>query len=475
MRNGGTLRFADGTHGTDTGTDVYGEVLSRAWDRMMISAPVVADAAYHFTAAGMPRALGVVDTGWTSVSGAGPRRTAAPSAGAIHPYECYALAVEADGLALFHVDPVRRTCRRLDAGPFAGNDLRTAGLVAPEAGEALIILVSRPWLSMRKYGDRGYLYAQLDAAHLATNLLGVARERCGAAHLRLRIARSSMLDLLAVDNPGRHVHSVLTVGAGGDGTVPAGWTVTDLRTHAPRAAEDTSWLEQTCWDSLRPLLTDGAPPVMRTAEHPLTGTTDLAAGDAFPARAKWSGLSGARRSSKEFPAVPLSADALRRALSAMAVPLTTDLPGDTAIEVTLVARTVTGTAPGSYPLTGGPHRPLDLDGDQVVRACMNQEHLRHAAAFVVFHAPRSAVTERRPFHMRELLFRAGALSQLVYLGATEAGIGVTAIGGFDARRWQQLAGLPADHEVLYMVLLGGASDDGVKWDRLQAAYAHNES
>jgi hypothetical protein len=35
-----------------------------------------------------------------------------------------------------------------------------------------ILLIIRPWLSMRKYGSRGYLYNHLDAGHAAVNLLG---------------------------------------------------------------------------------------------------------------------------------------------------------------------------------------------------------------------------------------------------------------------------------------------------------------
>ena len=45
-----------------------------------------------------------------------------------------------------------------------------------------LLVVLRPWSSMRRYGPPGYLYALVDAAHAATNLWGVAR---GDAVLRL--------------------------------------------------------------------------------------------------------------------------------------------------------------------------------------------------------------------------------------------------------------------------------------------------
>jgi nitroreductase len=116
-----------------------------------------------------------------------------------------------------------------------------------------------------------------------------------------------------------------------------------------------------------------------------------------------------------------------------------------------------------------------LDGEQVVRACMNQGHLRNAAAMAVLHAPRTALLGRGQEQLRDTLFCAGALGQLLYLGATEAGVGVTGVGGFDAERWRQLAHLPEDREPLYLVAFGIDDRQGAKWDRLSTAYAQNES
>lgn len=108
-----------------------------------------------------------------------------------------------------------------------------------------------------------------------------------------------------------------------------------------------------------------------------------------------------------------------------------------------------------------PRPPVDLtthvvrpeERDRVVLLCHDQEHLREAAAFVVLHVD-PAETEEQPYLVREVLFRAGALGQLLCLGATAAEIGVTAVGDFHPDGWRDLVGLPLGREVLYVVALG---------------------
>nr|WP_237694017.1 nitroreductase family protein [Streptomyces sp. SID2888] len=76
--------------------------------------------------------------------------------------------------------------------------------------------------------------------------------------------------------------------------------------------------------------------------------------------------------------------------------------------------------------------------------------------------------------VEQALLRAGALAHLLCLSATDTGIAITTIGGFDAGRWHALAGIPGENEVLYVALLGVTGASAVKLDRLQRAYAHDE-
>lgn len=513
-------------HAADTGPHASsasgGAVLTLdAWDRMTISAPAAATAGTGALPAGLAAALAVIDAGFAVVD---PARTggtrAVPSAGAVHPYECHVITAE----AVFETDAVRRRVFRTAVTDPAA--LAAAGVPMPADGGAVVVVVTRPWLSMRKYGDRGYLYTQLDTAHLAVNLLGLASQSPGNAELRLRVRREPLAGLLGIADRCREIHSVLRMGPASPSVRSApGWTVYE----AGGGAERPSWLERLCWESLGqvaagdapesrvPLeLPDGGGPLAVTepsggaeppdgagpldvaeppdkaepldvAGPPLRATAVvrkpfLPAGARLPVDASWSlgpkwrGLSAGRRSSERFAAGAISGAALGRTLAATRTALACDLPAETVLRLTLVARSVSGLAPGTYRLTGdGDDRAgLPLTDQDLVRACMHQDHLGSAAAAVLFHIRRDDLLGRSPVALREALFRAGGLGQLLYLGATEAGIGVTGVGGFDTRRWQHLGCVPEGDELLYLLLLGADGDPGAKWDRFQTAYAQAE-
>ncbi|MEE4545577.1 nitroreductase family protein [Streptomyces sp. V4-01] len=500
------------------GLPAGGTVLTRdAWDRMAVSAPPAAQVGAGALPAGLAAALSLIDEGFAT---GGPARPgggrAVPSAGAIHPYECHVVTAD----AVYATDAVRRRAFRTGAVDPAA--LAAAGLRRPAGDRALVVIATRPWLSMRKYGDRGYLYTQLDTAHLAVNLLGLASRAPSGADLRLRLRREPLAALLGLGDRCREIHSVLRVGP--DGRAAPAWTVYET---GP-AVDQPSWLERACWESLRPVPADhgdggaqdavpvgtsgaaaAGPPAAAPAAAPAAGVgraasggvllagsaggIPLPAGGSLPQHGgtllpeAWPALSAGRRSSKGFAAGAVPRAALGRALAAIGTELRCDLPGRTALRMTLVAREVDGLPAGVYrsggldggassgseggPGSGSAPAPSDAD---LVAACMHQDHLGAAAAAVLFHTGRDELLGRPPAALREALFRAGGLGQLLYLGATDAGLGVTGVGGFDTRRWRRMGCLPEGDELLYLVLLGADGGPGVKWDRQQGAYAQGE-
>lgn len=449
----------------------------------------------------------------TAVRGSVTGAPSVPSAGALYPYEHYAAVRHPQGAAVYAVDPVRRRCRLLRAGPQVVHALEQSGLEVPGEETSLVLSVVRPWLSMRKYGDRGYLYAQLDTAHLAAHLLCLASESFTAAELRTRLIGTPLSLLLDLGGNCRFVHSALVLrggpdaheadgDAGGTGRAagaadtaatadshPDGagaWLCTDDRMSTPigRAA---CWPETECWQTLTeyrpPSRVSPAVPTARTALFPAAAgqygeTEDRRNGRPGSPAESLTELAARRRSTKDFGAAPLSRDALEKTLAALGTPLTTDLPRGGGLGVTLVVRNVEGAAPGGYPLGGDGLGDVPSgaapDGDELVRLCMGQEHLRHTAAVVLFHAPRAELFRHGARGIDDALLRAGALAQLLYLGATGAGSAITTIGGFDAGCWARLAGLPKGDEVVYVAMLGVPGGSTVKLDRLNRAYAHNE-
>jgi hypothetical protein len=425
------------------------------WDRMMVTSTAGVRAVTGAVSSGLGAALALIDAGFGAPDPAGAGR-AVPSAGAIYPGECY--VVTADGA--WYADAARRACYRLPVVGAVPHLLERAGLPVPTADGALVVIATRPWLSMRKYSHRGYLYTQLDIGHLATNLLGKATDRGIPADLRLRFRRAPLAELLRIGDQCREIHSVLRIAPVRPAAV-SGWTTYE----GGGGPEPASWLERVCWQSLGPLLTDDAPPA--PVRHRALLGSDLPLGTPADIAGRWADLARERRSSKGFRAEAIPGPALGRALSAIGSPLAVDLAVTGALQVSVVARSVTGLASGVYRL--GATAATQVGDEDVATACARQDHLRHAAACVLWHVSRDDLLGHSPSVLRELLFQAAALSQLLYLGATDAGIGVTGVGGFDTRWWRRLGCVPEQHELLYLVLLG-TDTAGVKWDRLPTAY-----
>ncbi|MET9628343.1 nitroreductase family protein [Lentzea sp. NPDC006480] len=404
----------------------------RTWRQLLQDDPVPRTGRYEPRSSGLTAALRIVESG---VLDSGPGLRAVPSAGAVHPYEILVVADDDGRPALFQVDPARRVCLRTEASPLLLPD--------PPRGGAHVLLLTRPWLSMRKYGRRGYLYVQLDLAHLATNLLGVALSLGVDAALRLRLPREAMRERLGRFGAHREIHSVLTLGPS-PGAAVAGWRFRDGTFRAQDALLDD--LESLCWNGLPPGLVDGSGTPNAAVRAPLV------AGEGSLAVARWADLSRKRRSSKGFAPGAVATTAVT---AVAGTALATDLGLDQDRVVMSVVE------------------PHGADTDHVVSACHDQEHLRHASAFAVFHTD-SGDTGAESHLLREDLFRAGAAGQLLYLGAAAERVGVTAVGGFSPRAWRELAGLPAGREVLYLVALGRDGVQTVKLDRGERATAHGE-
>lgn len=104
-----------------------------------------------------------------------PRR-AAPSGGALYPVETYVLALAIDGLdpGIYHFAPLGRRLTAL--GPIGQDDLRhflQPGLLATPV-PLIVVLTARFARTARKYLERGYRFALLEAGHIGQNLCTTA-------------------------------------------------------------------------------------------------------------------------------------------------------------------------------------------------------------------------------------------------------------------------------------------------------------
>jgi SagB-type dehydrogenase family enzyme len=420
-----------------------------------------------------------VDGAWERV-----RWRTVPSAGALYPFEVI-VSVVGEGSYLWDLEKGRLVPCGLP--PLARDDLDAAGLaVAPgQRLQALIVLVARPWLSMKKYRLRGYPYCHLDVGHAATNLVLYASALGQAPILHLRFSHAFLAERLRLAGLCREPLAVLSF-AGADpapGAAPP---------EEPGAAglEPPAEPEVLNWESLRGLLSldsEIAPPCLPTrpailqdpVEVPEDDVLPLPAGRSQPATPRdWRTAILSRRSAKGFREEPLTVPQMGDLLGSLRGDgLLADCPEDSAVRlgVRLIARNLDGLA-GVFAYAPRDHALYRIDSraEDPCRACMRQEIARNAAALIVLHAPICPLVDLHGYSaFAELHFRAAELAQRLYLAAARiGGVELTCIGGFDSEECAALARLTGSDEALYVILLGVPEEAAVKQDRLDVAFSH---
>jgi SagB-type dehydrogenase family enzyme len=414
-----------------------------------------------------------------------------PSAGALYPFEVIA-SVVGEGTYLWDVEKGRLAPSGLPS--LSREDLaETAGLaIAPgHRLDALLILVARPWLSMRKYRLRGYGYCHLDVGHLATNLAIYTAALGLNPTLHLRFSRELMIDRLRLDGLCREPLAVLSFTSASPRLATGPVAETDAQ---PVSLEPPEPGEVENWESLRGLLSldsvieppsppTGAALLLEPAgELEEESLVPLPSGRSHPPNPKeCRSAILARRSAKGFRREPLNVAQIGELLSALR---TESLPEDcladpsTRLGVRLIARNVEGlSGVFAYDPRGHILCRVAHQADDPRPACMQQELAGHAAALLIFHAPVFRLFDQLGYSaFTELHFHAAQLGQRLHLAASRLdSVGITCIGGFDGQKCAELARLDPEEETVYVVLLGIPDEAAFKHDRLGVAYSHGHT
>jgi SagB-type dehydrogenase family enzyme len=426
------------------------------------------------------------------------RARTSPSAGGLYPFEVLVTMSGPGARSTYQYDVEGGSLRPLLHG------VSTAGGRAVPQAAAAIVLVARPWLSMEKYGLRGYIYTCLDVAHAAASITMGALWAGLQPALRLRFARRAVARELGLDGLCREPQAVIALAGGPDGegrAEPAPGGVEGCgpcwREEAGAALPAPGGEELASWRVLEPVRAyeasapPPAPGQATSLASPEGGRPDggpsvrLAAAAAPPSILRDFGpVSQLRQSAKGFLASALTLGQLAEVFGQAGAALPVDCagPGKAGVGVRLLVANIEGLAPGVYtyvpeahalqPLSRQPGEP-GADDDDVVQACMGQPGVRHTALLVVLHTPlRPLIARRGPFGLAEIHFHAAHVAQKLYLGAARAGVGITCIGGFDEVRLSTLARLTSPEEVVYVLAAGVADDSAVKLDRAAVAYSH---
>ena len=423
-----------------------------------------------------------------------------PSAGALYPYEVIA-SIAGEGSYLWDVEQGRLVPYGL--APLTHDDLAGAGFVTPSGHrlEALLTLVGRPWLSMKKYHQRGYAYCHLDVGHLTTNLAIYTTALGFTPNLHLRFSRTSMAEHLQLDGLCREPLAALSFTSAGPAAGPQAAVGSETEAVLPSTCLELPGQQEVLnWESLRGILSFDSPlktpcaPVSVTlllepAEvHEVPHVSDipevssllpLSDGRPRPSSAtEWRSLILGRRSAKGFRDQPLSVAQLGELLGALRAegfPADCSQDGSARLGVRLVARNVDGLAgvfaysPASHAL----HR-IDARAADPRPACMQQEIAGNLAALVIFHAPICRLVDEHGYSaFAELHFHAAQMGQRLHLAAARLGaVGMTCIGGFDGEECAALARLGPGDEAVYLALLGVPDETAFKRDRMTVAYSH---
>jgi hypothetical protein len=412
-----------------------------------------------------------------------------PSAGALYPYEVIA-SVVGEASYLWDIETGRLLPSCLP--PLTRDDLAAADLVTTPGQhlDALLILVARPWLSMKKYNLRGYTYCHLDAGHVAANL-GLYTQALGfPPTLHLRFSHATLADRLKLGALCREPLAVLSFASAGPASDPQ--SAYDPEARGLEPPEEKEILN---WESLHglipldsqlepPLPPSGAALLQEPQEIPEEGILPLPAGRPQPSAAgEWRAAILGRRSAKGFRDAPLNVVQIGELLAALRTEsLAADCPPEPAarLGVRLVARNVDGLGGGVYAYAPRSHAlyRIDTQADDDPRpACMQQDIAGKAAALLILHAPIQQLLDEQGYSgFTELLFHVSEVGQRLHLAAARLGaVGMTCVGGFDGEESAALARLAGDEEVAYVILLGISDDAAFKHDRLRVAFSHGQT
>ncbi len=439
------------------------------------------------------------------------RARTTPSAGALYPFDV--LVQVPDRLDEAYVYDIEEGCFR----PY---HLAPANLARPlcrdpkgQAGRkhiGRVVLIARPWLSMTKYGQRGYLYTKLDIAHVAASVSLAARSLGLPSTVHLRIRRERLAEELGlsgmcrepevavtVDEPeeSQYVTPMVPTSTAIDKSLLSSRTMTAVKEagaaglEAPSLEEEANWRELLAGvgtDSLSPPLAahyGDITSVLEPRESAQASIRTVVPCRQTPTLTRDHRSAVFRReSAKGFLPLPLTLTQVTGTLFEANGVLHVDCagPGAVGVGLRMLVRKVEGLEAGVYAYSASQQLLFEVCGgraprgeEEVLLSCMSQPVVRHAAVILALHASlRDQFGRLGRAALNELHFHAAHVAHKLALAASRHGVGITCIGGFDEKRSADLVDLSPDEEVIYILALGIADRSATKLDREAVAHGH---
>jgi hypothetical protein len=334
---------------------------------------------------------------------AGTPRWRTPSAGGIYPYEVYLASEQAPRL-LAHVDLHRRV---VTSSPEAAAALAAADGV-------LYALCGRPWLSMRAYGRRGFLYHMIDLGHALFN----AALLCDGGGEQGTRGVKQFTSMVCSVSPTAQIVCI------------------DRLPNAATSGDSNGWRHHV-------VHTGEILPHRTEYETSHTKALNTASRERLR-RLDGSHVAGLREAIEERKSAKYFLDT--KDADTPIYDLLEDLPQRISCVTSHLG------LPDASIRVLSPEDCADLlpTARDATAAMAQQEHLAPARAYVVFGLDQSRNRAIDRGARRQLL-GIGSASELIYLEAARAGTAVTGVGGLDPRIWRQITGIDIP---LYLIALG---------------------
>lgn len=394
---------------------------------------------------------------------------AAPSAGALYPTEVYVVCEGVDGLEDGVHNYSVRTHHLVPVFDGALKDelaVSCFGHPAIQHAPAVVVLSGVYRRSSWRYQERAYRRILLDTGHVLGNLQ-LAAEQEGLRALAIGSFCDETLNRLLFFEPKEEgvlvVAPLIAADVARNDSVRVAPTRRSSETPAPRESDEELFLALHRGSSLDLEELDTVRPPHHAADSASTTTVPLeetleTLGDGLASTI------ASRRSTRVFRDAPLTVGQLSRILSfgyhdLSGRPKDSDLLAPGQLDTFLIVQSVSGITPGVYRYRPASHDlALVRAGDfaeETYRFCLQQQIGRHAAAFVVHTADLPTEVLRcgnRAY--RTMHLDAGVIGERLNLAAMRLGLGASGVGGFYDDEVTTLLGLPNEHAVVYLTVLG---------------------
>lgn len=407
------------------------------------------------------------------------RRTV-PSAGNIYPYEVLVAARgDSDKLCVYKYSIYNNRLNLYLECEIEFEKLTERLL--PETGDKIegldfaVLILNRPWASIRKYGNRGVFYSFLDCAHATTNITYIASETADYVPIiDTHIESNELCDILDLNKYCSVVQNVIYFPCTKQKTPRI------ERAQAPEVLMQPSTVsadEREKWD----LLKGEGFSVPFSLVKKMTYTSGLRSSNQMNFSISNAIDSGSndrvslvdaiskRFSASAFKPTSISSEQVTKILqlSDNRLQRYTSTYKFNGVGLRVIAKNVTGLS-GVYDFENGALTKIGKPSTtpDFRSTCMNQKVVENAAALIVLYGPIPDLLSNGTIaELKEAMFSAGQIGQMLYLAATSINVGVSAIGGFDTELCRKLSLVDEEFDPLYVFSLGNVDQTLEKFDR----------